>query len=298
MEILCVGDLNGDLIVPYGKALKQVKGEDPVRVSFRVGGSVSNTAQYLGYLGDTPHFVGDLCCDSIGRSLQDELRKLGVDLTYSTEGTNIAMLCVAVLEENGDRLILPWLPPGSTLPRLTAESFAKVPRKDYWLFSGGMMMSGEEPTMKSVVEFFREMRETTGSRLLFDLNLRIESYGLDAVRRHYYEEMLSLCDVIIGNYEGELRFFASSDDMEKGCLELGADKTIICHNGTEDIFVADHGTSFRVPVDPVEVRHTVGAGDVFNAGLIHGFSMGMDTRHAVECGAYHARNYLLRENRK
>lgn len=298
MEILCVGDLNGDLIVPYGKALKQVKGEDPVRVSFRVGGSVSNTVQYLGYLGDRPHFVGDLCSDSIGRSLQEELRKLGVDLSYSTEGSNVAMLCVAVLEENGDRLILPWLPPGSTLPRLTAESFAKVPRKDYWLFSGGMMMSGEEPTMKSVTEFFREMRKTTDSRLLFDLNLRIESYGLDAVRRHYYEEMLSLCDVIIGNYEGELRFFASSDDMETGCLELGREKTIVCHNGTNDIFVVDHGVSFRVPVDAVEVRHTVGAGDVFNAGLIHGLSLGMDTKQAVEAGAYHARNYLLRENRK
>ena len=298
MEILCIGDLNGDLIVPYGKALKQTKGEDPVVVSFRVGGSVSNTAQYLGYLGDRPHFVGDLCGDSIGRACRDELYKLGVDLSYSVEGSNVAMLCVAVTEENGDRLILPWFPPGSTVPHLTERSFSKIPRKDYFLFSGGMMMNNEEETMASVTAFFREMKEATNSRLLFDLNLRIESYGLDAIRRHYYEEMLSLCDVIIGNYEGELRFFTSSSDKEAGCLELGKDKIVICHDGTNDILAVDHGTSFRIPVEAVEVRHTIGAGDVFNAGLIHGFSMGMDTRHAVECGAYHARNYLLRENRK
>ena len=54
MDILCVGDLNGDLIVPYGKALKQSKGEDPVQVSFRVGGTVSNTVQFLGRLGTIP----------------------------------------------------------------------------------------------------------------------------------------------------------------------------------------------------------------------------------------------------
>jgi len=82
MDILCVGDLNGDLIVPYGKALKQSKGEDPVQVSFRVGGTVSNTVQFLGRLGEHPYFVGDLCGDSIGRSIQEELRKLGVDLFY------------------------------------------------------------------------------------------------------------------------------------------------------------------------------------------------------------------------
>lgn len=295
MDILCIGDLNGDLIVPYGKALKQSKGEDPVQVSFRVGGTVSNTVQFLGRLGDHPYFVGDLCGDSIGRSIQEELRKLGVDLSYSREGNNVAMLCVAVLDENGDRLILPWLPPRSTLPRLNRESFALIPRKDYWLFSSGMMMTGEEETMKSVTDFFREMKETTGSVTLFDLNLRIESYGLNPLRRHYYEEMIALSDVIIGNYEGELRFFTSSDDMEEGCRALGQDRIVICHNGAKDVLVVDHGEAFRVPVIPVETRNTIGAGDVFNAGILHGLSHGMDCRGAVEEGVIQARNYLVGE---
>ena len=239
--------------------------------------------------------MGDLCGDSIGRSIQEELRKLGVDLSYSREGSNVAMLCVAVLDESGDRLILPWLPPGSTLPRLNRESFALIPRKDYWLFSSGMMMTGEEETMKSVSDFFREMKETTGSVTIFDLNLRIESYGLNPLRRHYYEEMIALSDVIIGNYEGELRFFTSSDDMEEGCRTLGQDRIVICHNGAKDVLVVDHGEVFRVPVIPVETRHTIGAGDVFNAGILHGLSHGMDCRGAVEEGVIQARNYLTDE---
>lgn len=295
MEILCIGDLNGDLIVPYGKALKQTKGEDPVVVSFRVGGSVSNTAQYLGYLGDRPHFVGDLCGDPIGRACRDELRKLGVDLSYSVEGSNVAMLCVAVTEENGDRLILPWFPPGSTVPHLTEKSFSRIPREDYWLFTGGMMMNNEEETMASVAAFFREMKETTNSHLFFDMNLRIESYGLDAVRRHYYEEMISLCDVIIGNYAGEFSFFTDTPDMETGCMELGKDRIVICHNGTDPIFVANHGRAFTIPVDPVKAEHTIGAGDVFNAGILHGFASGMNCEEAVREGALQARNYLIRE---
>ena len=83
MEILCIGDLNGDLIVPYGKALKQTKGEDPVVVSFRVGGSVSNTAQYLGYLGDRPHFVGDLCGDSIGRACREDRKSTRLNSSHT-----------------------------------------------------------------------------------------------------------------------------------------------------------------------------------------------------------------------
>ena len=295
MDILCVGDLNGDLIVPYGKALKQVNGEDPVIVSFRVGGSVSNTAQHLGLLGDRPLFVGDLCSDSIGRSLQTTLSDLGVDLSYSTESNNVAMLCVAVVEENGDRLILPWFPPGSTTPHLTKESFSKVPRKDYWLFSGGMMMSNEEETMRSVVEFFREMKETTNSVTLFDLNLRIESYGLNDLRRQYYEEILSLSDIIIGNYQYEIDFFTSTDDIVEGCKELGKDKIVICHNGAENVIVVDHGNVFTVPVTRVETRHTIGAGDIFNAGILHGLKNGMDVRRAVEEGVIQARRYLSGE---
>lgn len=296
MDILCIGDLNGDLIVPYGEAMKQVKGEDPVQVSFRVGGTVSNTVQYLGKLGDHPYFIGDLCSDSIGRSIQDVLRGLGVDLSYSKESDNVAMLCVAVIDENGDRLILPWFPPGSTVPHLRKDSFSLIPRKDYWLFSSGMMMNNEEETMKSVVEFFREMKETTNSVTLFDLNLRIESYGLNELRRYYYEQILQLSDVIIGNYEGELRFFTSTDDMVDGCRELGKDKTVICHNGTKDVLVVDHGEMFRIPVVAVQARHTIGAGDVFNAGVLHGFSRGMSCREAVEQGVLQARNYLIQES--
>ena len=292
MDILCVGDLNGDLIFPYGEAKKQLNGEDPVTVSFRVGGTMGNMVQHLGMLGDHPYFVGDLCCDSIGRSLQTALKDLGVDLSYAIEGNNVAMLCIAVVEENGDRLILPWFPPGSTTPHLTKESFSKVPRKDYWLFSSGMMMSNEEETMKSVVEFFREMRETTNSKLLFDLNLRIESYGLNDLRRHYYEEMFSLCDVLIGNYKYEMDFFTSSDDMVESCKELGKDKIIVCHNGAENVLVVDHGDAYFVPVTPVETKHTIGAGDMFNAGLVHGLSRGMDMRDAVAEGILQAQRYL------
>lgn len=296
MDILCVGDLNGDLVFPYGKALKQVKGDDPVQVSFRVGGTMGNMAQHLGLLGDHPYFVGDLCSDSIGRSLQTALTDLGVDLSYATEGNNVAMLCVAVVEENGDRLILPWFPPGSTLPRLTKESFSKVPRRDYWLFSSGMMMSNEEETMKSVVDFFREMKETTNSVLMFDMNLRIESYGLNELRRHYYDEMLSLCDVIIGNYKYELDFFTSSDNMVEGCQELGKNKVVICHNGAENVLVVDHGDTYYVPVTRVETKHTIGAGDIFNAGVLHGLRLGMDMRSSVEEGITQARRYLTGES--
>jgi sugar/nucleoside kinase (ribokinase family) len=107
--------------------------------------------------------------------------------------------------------------------------------------------------------------------------------------------MFSLCDVIIGNYSGEFSFFTDETEMETGCMELGRDRIIICHNGTDPIFVADHGRAFTVPVNPVVVRHTIGAGDVFNAGILHGFASGMNCEEAVREGALQARNYLIRE---
>ena len=295
MRILCVGDVNGDLIVPYGKALHWVDGQEPVGVSFRVGGTVGNTARFLGALGDHPYFVGDLCGDDIGRSLQEALVESGVDISYSVEGDNRHILCIAVLDDKGDRLILPWLPPGARLPEFRKESFSKVPIEDYWLYTSGMLMTNDVETMKSVVAFFRMMKEKTASKAVFDLNVRVESYGLDETRCSYFEQMIALSDIVVGNFEREISYFTHSQDPEEGCLEFAKDRVVVAHNGGEDILVVDHGTGYRVPVHKVEVRHTIGAGDVFNAGLLHGLSRGDTVKEAVAEGAKVARDYLIAE---
>ena len=78
MKILCIGDLNADLLLPYGEAKRKVQNKNidqskPSEVAFQGGGSVANTARILGKLEQNPYFVTDLCDDSIGSFLKEEM---------------------------------------------------------------------------------------------------------------------------------------------------------------------------------------------------------------------------------
>ena len=154
-KIICIGDLNADLLVPYGEAkrLRQEaekgKAVRPARVVLQSGGTMGNVCSVLGRLGDHPYFVTDLCADAIGRFLRQDLKAQDVDFSFSVCGDNQTIVCIAVLE-NGERLILPWLPPQAELPRFRAKQFTKVPREDVLLVSSGMILTNDEDLAKKI----------------------------------------------------------------------------------------------------------------------------------------------------
>ena len=133
MELCCIGDLCADLLLPYGEVkqhLRRLKSGsvDYSEVIFQYGGTVGNTCAVLGKLGARPHLVSDLCRDRIGKFLSRSMAELGVDLSWSTENSEKSnMICVAVIEENNERVIFPWLPPGSGYPTLSKENLALIP---------------------------------------------------------------------------------------------------------------------------------------------------------------------------
>ena len=49
-----------------------------------------------------------------------------------------------------------------------------------------------------VLDFFRT-RKDGGAKIVFDLNVRAESYGYEGERRRAMEEMISLSDIVLGS---------------------------------------------------------------------------------------------------
>ena len=114
---MCIGDLCADLIIPYGETKRKLSRIregviESCEVELRSGGTAGNTAVVLGKLGERPVFVTDLCGDRIGDFLKREMEGHGVDMSFSRVGERGAMVCIAVLEEDGERTMFPWIPPG------------------------------------------------------------------------------------------------------------------------------------------------------------------------------------------
>lgn len=302
-RIICIGDLCADLIVPYGEARRNISsirsGElKSQSVELRSGGTVGNASVVLGKLGSEPIFITDLCDDGLGRFLRSEMERHGVDMSYAPVGERGAMVCIAVLDEQGDRTMFSWLPPGAGYPTFSESSFSEdLFSMDAVLFTGGMTLSNDVPSMDAVYSFIKRMKQETDSVFVFDLNARIESYGLDEARRYYYDLYIELADVVLGSGLEEFGPISGGADLRDCALRLsaswGADRLpsgrrlVIARDGAGPVLIAgadestENDSIMEVPVEPVKVISTVGAGDAFDAAFMHAMNRGVDVQGCV-----------------
>ena len=151
MQIICVGDLCCDLIVPYGKmrlalAHGHISKEmaETLQVSMQCGGSVGNVARHLGRMGADPIFVTPLKRDPLGSFLASEMEKTGVDMKWAAPSDKSNMYCVGVLDEGGERTMFCFVPPWADFPRFSEKSFEAIPETACWKQADETQASEEE----------------------------------------------------------------------------------------------------------------------------------------------------------
>ena len=311
MRIFCIGDLCCDLIIPYGKMKQMLAAGDiskssasGVQVAMRCGGSVGNTARALGRLSARPVFLTPLREDELGLWLKKQMEDAGVDMSLTVPSERSNMYCAAVLDESGERTMFCFIPPWADYPRFKQGSFSHVPagNPETLLFTSGMAFHDDRDNNEAVLAFFRRQR-AQGSRIVFDLNVRAESYGYEGVRRSAIEEMISLSDIILGSGGDEFSAVTGSRDLHRAAgllLEamqaasgrLKRSGTIIARDGGGPILILGEGAASPegtiIPVRPVEVVSTLGAGDAFDAMFLKQISQGTPIPQAVRTSSDYA----------
>ena len=223
MQIFCIGDLCCDLIIPYGKMKQMLAAGDiskssasGVQVAMRCGGSVGNTARALGHLSARPVFLTPLREDELGLWLKKQMEDAGVDMSLTVPSERSNMYCAAVLDESGERTMFCFIPPWADYPRFKQGSFSHVPagNPETLLFTSGMAFHDDRDNNEAVLDFFRS-RKAQGSRIVFDLNVRAESYGYEGVRRSAMEDMISISDIILGSGADEFSAVTGSRDLHR-----------------------------------------------------------------------------------
>ena len=285
MHIICLGDLCCDLIVPYGKMQKILASPDlsgekagMMNVSMQCGGSVANVARTLGKLGDRPIMVTPVGGDDLGQYLRSEMEKAGVDMDYAVPSAKSNNYCVAVLDGRGERTMFCFVPPWADFPRFSERSFEGIPDADI-LFTSGMAILDDEENDQAVLSFVRRQKER-GARIVFDLNVRAESYGYVGVRKEACEEMLSLSDIVLLSGEEEFLPVTGFREQEKAARtiwEMTEEGTVIARNGHLPILVLGKGElseGITIPIKPLKVLSTLGAGDSFDGAFLHEIAQG------------------------
>ena len=288
-----IGNLNIDLSIRNLSALPQwgqeVIGEKYDHVA---AGQAANTAMALAKLGQTVEIIGNVGDDYYGQLILNTLDNLGVH-TSEIEITSKAKtgLSVAVVRPDGERAFIsdPACLNQFTLD-LVKRHIDKMATCDLVCMVGNFFIPGL--SLLDIKEIF-QIIQTQGIPLLLDTGWDTGNWGVETIRE--LTQLLQLTDIFIPNKD-EIEMITGIGDPQKAAesLQREGPEIVVVKLGSEGSFFSSNDTSGYVPALRVTAQDTVGAGDVFNAGFIHGFLQGWPLPACLQFGNSLSAFYITR----
>ncbi|WP_050603874.1 carbohydrate kinase [Ruegeria sp. 6PALISEP08] len=257
--ILCCGEALIDMIAE--PTASGAQGFVP-----HTGGAILNTAVAMGRLGVPVGMLTGMSSDMFGKQLTDALNASHVDTSHmvvSDRPTTLAFVQLTdghatynfVDENTAGRMLLPEDMPDQ-LPAVTA------------LYLGGISLACE-PCADAYASL---LNQHGGDRaVMLDPNIR-PGFIADQTRyRTRLNRMIAQSDIVkVSDEDLDWIIPGSEPEAAKAALLLQTGPSaLIVTRGRDGAngYLAD-GSQVSVPVKPVQVVDTIGAGDTFNAGVL------------------------------
>jgi len=226
-----------------------------------------NTAVSLGRAGIRVEFISDIAADQAGNMIVRFLHENQVGTTFINRHTDgKTTLALAFLNEQADAGYSFY----SGLPRERLKGTLPVPAgEDIVLF--GSFFSLSDGNHEKIVAFLSAARQKK-ALILYDPNLRSPHLPeLPRVMPGIVENM-SHADIIRGSDEDFLHIFASRKPEEVYARIRSRDGQVLIYTrSNKAVSILTGKQEISVPVPRIKPVSTIGAGDSFNAGLIHSF---------------------------
>lgn len=282
--VLALGDACPDILIPYGdgkRVLELLKSgvevtEKQKNAEMFPGGAVANTASGISRLGGSVMFCGTVGNDRGGRMLKDDLTAEGVDVSALKviDGLETITMLI-VLGTDGDRMVFAIVPEdGGSHFHLDSDMLDdELVSKIGWVHTTGMMLR-RNPARQAILKFM-EKCYNKGVVVSFDLNLRVETDGINAEDAEFISKALQYTNVILGSGDEEIVPLTRIEDRVAASKSLVKnDRIVVCRNGKAGSTVYTDEGEFSCGAFDVPVLDTTGAGDSFNSGFISALSTG------------------------
>lgn len=263
-RVLCIGTATLDIVnrVPrYPEEDSEVRATSQV---MRMGGNAANTAIVLAQLGDDVAWVGHLPANA--EIVDSTFARHGVDASHATRVADRFMPTSYIIasDATGSRSIVHY----RDIPEYSADDFVGVDLDDsHWVHFEGRAVD-------QLGAMLRHVRRA--NRITVSLEVEKPRPGI--------EDLFGHADLLLfSRAYAHWRGFTDAPTFLRG-LPKGARAT--CAWGAMGAWAIDVDGSLLHALAPVldRVVDTVGAGDAFNAGVIHASCAGQALAQALSAG--------------
>ena len=229
----------------------------------KVGGSALNTSVSLGRLGDEVAFISEIGSDELGEWCKSFLQENGVETSYLIEyNDKKTSLALAFLNENNDAKYQFYKEFSAPMPEVSVP----FQSSDIVLFSSSFAINSR---VRNTVAKFLHRAGSQHALLVYDPNMR-KSLAKNSEAYSYVCENCNYADIVHFSDEDAQAIFGISD-VNEVFLELKKTnvKVLVFTQNKNDVIVKTNKETFFYNVPQITPVSTIGAGDTFNAGLLH-----------------------------
>jgi fructokinase len=254
------------MIVVAGEALTDLLVHPDGSLAAVPGGGPFNTARTIARLGGEVAFLGALSTDRFGRNLRDALEADGVDLSMTTTTDAPTTLAIAELDGHGSATYR-FHTSGTSAAELRAEVLAAALAARPDALHVGTLGLVMEP-MASVISDGLAGADD-GTLVMLDPNCRPLAIADRSAYLRRLDAVVARSDVVKASVDdlAYLRPGIAAADAARGLLDQGP-TVVILTDGGRLVRVRTRDDAFDVPVPPVDIVDTVGAGDAFGGAFI------------------------------
>lgn len=249
-----------------------------------VGGSVFNTANGLGRLGQKVGFFSGISTDFFGEMLMETLAASNVDASFTARSDRPTTLAFVRLTDGHASYL--FYDENSAGRMLSEDDIPPLDDSVQALFFGCISLAVEPCAATYEALMMRE----GGTRVtMLDPNIRAGFIQDEAAYRARLDRMTAKADLVKVSDEDLLWMRGDGDlaDRARELLAMGP-KVVCVTEGSRGVTGYTSDGEVFVPAPKVEVVDTVGAGDTFNGGFLTGLTeQGLLSKPAI-AGMTHA----------